>query len=498
MIMGVETGKGFGGATSYAMEGKRRHEDDIDKLTRYVTNPAKDSMVLEHNLAIPQGRETSAAIRREFARVARTRDLADPVAHFWLRWPPQDSTKFTPDTLRTLGREALKRMGVDISRHQYLMTTHGATGNDPHLHIILNRVPVVACRNGRDSKMHPTANWNDWQSKSRAIGVCRAMEKDFPGLLTAVEMPKIPKRFNPTRGEKALEAKTGKPCPRRELFDAVMAALKNTAITDRDKYREALQARGITVKYKIDAGNLHGVRFVDRHGKEWKSTKVHKNLTVATLQDVWTRHSKKEQRVAQDQRWSELKNTVLEEARRGRNLQELKKALQARGITMHETGRGLSYTIHGTTFTGDRVPVVARRDVLQEAWDRRQLWQDVNTLVTEAIKDARTFEDVKKALAARGITMHETAKGLKYSTMVFCAGDVKTVALDADKVPKGCTLDAIQQRLGRENARREQQTVIARNKVMRGAAATVAAIANQGGKGEDEEDEYCTRHRPGM
>ncbi|NLW35178.1 MAG: relaxase/mobilization nuclease domain-containing protein, partial [Syntrophorhabdus aromaticivorans] len=420
----------------------------------------------------------------------------DPVAHFWLRWPPQDSTKFTPDTLRTLGREALKRMGVDISRHQYLMTVHGATSPDPHLHIILNRVPTVARRVGRDGRMHPTACWNAWHSKTRAISVCRAMEKDHPGLLTVVEMPKIPKRFNPTRGEKALEAKTGKPCPRRELFDAVMTALKDTAIADRDKYREALQARGITVKYKIDAGNLHGVRFVDRHGKEWKSTKVHKNLTVATFQDVWTRHTQKEQRVAQDQRWSELKNTVLGEARSANNLQELKKALQARGITMHETTQGLSYTIHGATFIGDRVPLVARRDVLQEAWDRRQLWQDVNNLVTEAIKGARTFEDVKKALQARGITMHETGQGLKYSTMVFCARNAKTVYLDADKVPKGCTLDAIQQRLDRQNARREQVTAIARNEITRRAAAIVAAVASQG-KGEEEEDEYYNRHRPG-
>lgn len=495
--MGVETGKAFGGATSYAMEGKRRQEDDIDKLTRYVTNPGKDSMVLEHNLAIPQGRETSTAIRREFARVARTRDLVDPVAHFWLRWSPRDSTKFTPDTLRTLGREALKRMGVDITRHQYLMTTHGATGSDPHLHIIVNRVPVVARRVGRDGKMHPTANWNDWQSKSRAIGVCRAMEKDFPGLLTAVEMPKIPKRFNPTRGEKALEAKTGKPCPRRELFDAVMTALKDTTIADRDKYRDVLHTRGITVKYKIDAGNLHGVRFVDKYGKEWKSTKVHKNLTVATFQDVWTRHSKKEQRIAQDQRWSELKNTVLEEARGASNLEELKKALQARGVTMHQTSQGLSYTIHGTTFSGDRVPVLARRDVLQEAWDRRQLWQDVNTLVAEATKNSRTLEGVKKALAARGITMHETAQGLKYSTMVFCAGNAKTVYLDADKVPKGCTSEAIQQRLDQQDAHRQREAAITRNRVMKGAATTVAAVASQGRKGDEEEDDYYNGHRPG-
>jgi len=494
MMMGVETGKAFGGATSYAMEGKRRSEDDIDKLTRYVTNPAKDSMVLEHNLAIPEGRETSAAIRREFVMVARTHDLADPVAHFWLRWPPQDSARFSPNTLRWLGREALKRMGVDIARHQYLMTAHGATSNDPHLHIIVNRVPVVARRKGRDGKMHPTANWNDWQSKTRAVSVCRAMEKDFPGLLTVVEMPRIPKRFNPTRGEKALEAKTGKPCPRRELFDAVMADLKDAGITDRDKYREALQARGIKVKYKIDAGNLHGVRFIDRYGKEWKSTKVHRNLTVATFQDVWTRHSKKEQRIAQDQRWKELKDAVLEEARRTSNLHELKKALQARGITMHETAQGLSYTIHGTIFVGDRVP---RRDVLQEAWDRRQLWQDVSSLVAEAIKDARTLEDVKKALAARGITMYQTSQGLQYSTMVFCTGTAKTVYLETDKVPKGCTSEAIQQRLNREDAHRQSEAAIARNRVMRGAAATVAAIASQGRKGEDEEDEY-TRNRPGL
>ena len=183
--------------------------------------------------------------------------------------------------------------------------------------------------------------------------------------------------------------------------------------------------------------------------------------------------------------------------RKTSNLHELKKALQARGITIHETAQGLKYTINGTTFTGDRVPVLARREVLQEAWDRRQLWQNVNNLVAEAIKDARTLEDVKKALQARGITMHETAQGLKYSTMVFDGGNVKTVELDADKVPKGCTSEAIQQRLDRQNARRQREVAIARNRVMKGAAATVAVIASQGGKSEEDEDEY-SRNRPGM
>lgn len=497
MIMGVEIGRGFGGATSYALEGKRRPEDEIDKLTRYVTNPAKDSMILEHNLAIPRGRETSVAIRREFATVARTRPVTDPVAHFYLRWPPQDSAKFTPDILRSLAREALRRMGVDITKHQYLMTVHNATSSDPHVHIILNRVPVVARHIGRDGRMHPAACWNTWQSKSRAIAVCRAMEKAHPSLLTVVEMPRVPKRFNPTRGEKTLEIKTGKPCPRRELFNAVMPVLTNPTITDRDKFREALIARGVTVKYKIDGGDLHGIRFVDKHGKEWRSTKVHKNLSVATFQDVWTRHARKEQRIAQDQRWTELKSAVLGKTRSASNLAELAKALQARGITMHETGQGLSYTIHGTTFVGDRVPVVARREALRDVWDRRQLWQDVNSLVTEAVKESGTLEDVKKALAARGVTMNQTSQGLKYSTMVFCAGTAKTVCLDADKVPRGCTVDAIQQRLDAERARREREAAIARNRVMRGAAATVTAIASQGGKGEEEEDEYYNRHRPG-
>ncbi len=334
MIMSVSQGRGMRGCISYALEGKvppekgqekdrkqpdRQQEKDFSRTVSYAYNPAKDAVVLDHNLVrqVP-GKETARSLTREMLTVKRP-GAKDPVAHFFIRFHKNDLATKDPATLRSLTREALERFRPGLTRnHQYVATLHDAHSRDPHVHVVVNRVPITPRYRNAKGKMTPTPTLNMWQSKARCLDICESMELAHPNLMRHLsrdnELPKyIREKAGVYRGQQRdiAAGKTPKPSPRRQMFDAVLPAVKDARAVDWQSLGELMKPQGITVKTRQDRnGVTRGVRFVDRSGREWKPKEIHSKLKFKTIEKVLNRHLAKEQRIAEAQARKDLRQDL--------------------------------------------------------------------------------------------------------------------------------------------------------------------------------------------
>jgi len=365
MIMSVTQGRGTRGCISYALEGKvppekeqeetrkqldRDQEKDFSRTVSYTFNPAKDAVILDHNLTRQcPGKETARSLSREMKSVTRP-GTTDPVAHFYMRFHRNDLATKDPATLRSLTREALERFRPGLTRnHQYVATLHDAHSQDPHVHIVVNRVPVVSrCRNAK-GKMTRTPTLNMWQSKSRCLDVCEIMELAHPDLMRHLsrdnELPRyIREKPGAYRGQQRnlAQGKTPKPSPRRQMFDAVIPALQDDMKTTNWytlSQSSTMKQAGITVLVRTGPGSRRskdyiknfepviskhigqkvlGVRFMDKSGRSWAPKEIHSKFKASTIQKVLDKHLAKEQRIAiakdRDAMWKELGLAKMEAA----------------------------------------------------------------------------------------------------------------------------------------------------------------------------------------
>lgn len=362
MIAKITGGGNFGGVLAYADRGLRDkglngkldvspsprqwehddmhpsfpHEhlggDDIGGAVGYAsTNPSSpthDSILLDHNLAGGRRKgETPQYIAAEMDKVRRTRkDIKEPVMHISIRWEEQDSKRMTTPDLRRYGREFLTRFGVDTSRHQYAMYTHNSAAGDPHLHIIVNRIPIVARERDAIGRYKRTPTIPTWQSKRRAQSVCRSMERAHRHAMTPVVEDKgWPKYFRALTSER-----TGLPCRRREVFVAITRAAKDPRSVDLNSFAGVLKsidselsvkewrdtATGTTRGIKIiDAATMVMPKKIEKKGKVvekdeqkdeqdtpqpkgWHPRGVHKQLTFGRISEQLVINKAKRQRVA--------------------------------------------------------------------------------------------------------------------------------------------------------------------------------------------------------
>jgi len=311
------------GCIGYALEGKvpsekkqektrkqldREQEKDFSRSVSYAYNPGKDAVIFDHNLVHqPRGKETARSLASEMLTVKRPGTKA-PVAHFFVRFHKADLATKDPATLRSLTREALERFHPGLTRkHQYVATLHDAHSPDPHVHIVVNRIPTVARYRNARGKMTPMPTLNMWQSKARCLDICEAMELAHPDKMRHLnrdrELPLyIREKAGTYRGQqRAIAAgKVPKLSPRKAMFDAVLDAVKDTRATNWQSLGSLLKDQGITVKTRQDKnGVTRGVRFVDnKTGKEWKPKEIHSKLKFKTIEKVLNRHLDKAQRIA--------------------------------------------------------------------------------------------------------------------------------------------------------------------------------------------------------
>jgi hypothetical protein len=210
--------------------------DDFAAALHYAS---RKGPLLATNIVSPYGSSDAGPLAGEMQLYASCRyDVRKPVLHVAVRLPVQDAMRLIDADFLAIARLFMTGMEIDRNRHQYVVYKH-----DPdHVHLIVNRVDA-----GR-------MVWNDRFSHYRAIDACREIEQRCN--LTPVTSEPNMTRILLTRGELAMEARTGKPSPKRVIYETVDAVVPRCSSIDD---MEALMAeKGISIF--VDPGR--GVSFV--------------------------------------------------------------------------------------------------------------------------------------------------------------------------------------------------------------------------------------------
>lgn len=175
--------------------------DDFAAVLRYAS---RKGPLLSTNIVSPFGSWEAGPLASEMQLYATCRhDVRKPVLHIAIRLPRQDAMRLVDADFLSLAKQLMGRMGIDRNRHQWVIYKH-----DPdHVHLIVNRIDV-------DRKV-----WRDSFLYSRAMSACRELEGLYG--LTPVTSALDVMKILVTRGELAMEARTGRACPKRVIYRAI-------------------------------------------------------------------------------------------------------------------------------------------------------------------------------------------------------------------------------------------------------------------------------------
>ncbi len=179
--------------------------DDFAAVLRYAS---RKGPLLSTNIVSPFGSWEVGPLASEMQLYATCRrDVRKSVLHIAIRLPLQDAMRLVDADFLSLAKQLMNRLGIDRNRHQWVVYKH-----DPdHVHLIVNRIDV-------DRKV-----WRDSFLYSRAMSACRELEDlyDLTPVTSVLDMTKI----LVTRGELAMEARTGRACPKRVIYQAINRAM---------------------------------------------------------------------------------------------------------------------------------------------------------------------------------------------------------------------------------------------------------------------------------
>jgi len=210
--------------------------DDFAAAIHYAS---RKGPLLATNIVSPFGSSDAGPLASEMQLYAGCRyDVRKPVLHVAIRLPAQDAMRLIDADFFDIARLFMAEMAIDRNRHQYVVYKH-----DPdHVHLIVNRVDA-----GRKV-------WNDRFSHYRAINACREIERRCN--LTPVTSEPNMTRILLTRGELSMEKRTGKPSPKRVIYDTVNAVVPRCSSID--DMEALLLEKGISMF--VDPGR--GVSFI--------------------------------------------------------------------------------------------------------------------------------------------------------------------------------------------------------------------------------------------
>ena len=210
--------------------------DDFAAVLRYAS---RKGPLLETNIVSPFGSWEAGPLASEMQLYATCRsDVRKPVLHVAIRLPLQDAVRLIDADFLNIAKLFMTGMEINRNRHQWVVYKH-----DPdHVHLVINRIDI-------DRKV-----WNDRFSHYRAMAACREIE-DMCGLTPVSSSPNMEKPLL-TRKELAMEVRTGKPSPKRVIYDAVSEVVQ--VCGSLEDMEAVLAGRGISMF--VDHGR--GVSFV--------------------------------------------------------------------------------------------------------------------------------------------------------------------------------------------------------------------------------------------
>ncbi len=219
--------------------------DDFAAVLRYAS---RKGPLLATNIVSPYGSWEAGPLASEMQLYATCRrDVRKPVLHVAIRLPRQDAMRLVDADFLSLAKQFMGRIEINRNRHQWVVYKH-----DPdHVHLIVNRIDV-------DRKV-----WRDSFLYSRAMSACRELEElyDLTPVTSALDMTKILL----TRGELAMEARTGRACPKRVIYRAINRAMPlSESLEDLE---HMLAAEGISMRVEPGKGvsfSYDGIAFRGR------------------------------------------------------------------------------------------------------------------------------------------------------------------------------------------------------------------------------------------
>ncbi len=179
--------------------------DDFAAVLRYAS---RKGPLLSTNIVSPFGSWEVGPLASEMQLYATCRrDVRKPVLHIAVRLPQQDAMRLVDSDFLSLAKQLMGRIEINRNRHQWVIYKH-----DPdHVHLIVNRIDV-------DRKV-----WRDSFVYFRAMCACRELEELY-GLTPVTSVLDMTKILL-TRGELAMEARTGRACPKPVIYQAINRAM---------------------------------------------------------------------------------------------------------------------------------------------------------------------------------------------------------------------------------------------------------------------------------
>jgi hypothetical protein len=228
------TGKSFGGCVRYV----------VDK---------KDAVILDANGVRMQN---ANSITQDFNQQRKTRPgLGKAVGHLVLSWSNEDLPKLSDQIMAERAKEYMEKM--NIRNTQYVMVRHH-DGNNPHMHIIYNRV---------DNKGNTISDNNSYGLNIKA---CKEIT-----LKNGYHLGKGKEQVN-------RQALTGKEKSRYQLFDAIKLAVKQSV--NWKGLENNLQAKGVQMEYKMRNGTneVQGISF-EKDGFKMKGSAIDRAFSYGNL-----------------------------------------------------------------------------------------------------------------------------------------------------------------------------------------------------------------------
>jgi len=213
-------------------------------LLEYTMDPAKrqSGAAIVGNMAGADPR----ALAREFAAARALRpDVAKPVFHSPLSLP--SGADLDDQQWETACRIYLHNMGIDPAKHQWIAIPHADT-NNPHRHLICNRVSIV------DGSLARERRGDYKQSHAAAAAASRAV-----GLVPVEAAAAHERKASLTRTELAHAARAGQPHPKLQIAARLDVALALSR--DVDQFEAIAACHGVDVKFSSKAGGIHGVSY---------------------------------------------------------------------------------------------------------------------------------------------------------------------------------------------------------------------------------------------
>lgn len=275
----ANTGNGFNSVIGYVLQERILHE----------LSPERRPQILERNLVIGDKRAMSYQMRE----IAMDRPrITKPVLHFQINFHPEE--QLFEEKAKTVVQEILNHIGVDSSKHQYLLVQHNDKAHR-HYHVVMNRV-------GFDGKP-----FRDSRIIERLQVACDKVEQELglrrtPGRMVVYDpsqekgyryIPRAERTTKTNRGNKTVRDKNvKKETVQIDLQETVRKILSDIRITHVDSFKSAMEAQGVEVQLATNKNGIYGISFRTNEistkgtviGYKWSdiSSKLNKNLILSS------------------------------------------------------------------------------------------------------------------------------------------------------------------------------------------------------------------------